>query len=89
MKLRPLFDRVLLHREALKTTSLIIPDTAKDRNAPHRGVVAAVGPTCEHNPPLKVGDRVIFGMHSGATLKVDDVETFVVAEADIIAVVEA
>ena len=88
MKLRPLFDRVLLHREEIKTTKLIIPDSAKERNAPHRGVIAAIGPTCEHDPPLKVGDRVIFGMHSGAVLKVDDVETFVVSEEDIIAVVE-
>lgn len=85
-KLRPLFDRVLLKREELKAGSIIIPETAKDRNAPSRGTVVAVGPTCEGS--VKVGDRVLFGQHAGATLKVDGVENYVVAEEDIIAVVE-
>jgi chaperonin GroES len=85
-KLRPLFDRVLLEREQLKAGSIIIPETAKDRNAPNRGLVVAVGPTCEGS--VKPGDRVLFGQHAGATLKVGGVETYVVAEADIIAVVE-
>jgi co-chaperonin GroES (HSP10) len=88
MKLRPLFDRVLIQREEIKAKSIIIPDAAKERNAPHRGVVVAIGPTCEHKPPINVGDRVVFGMHAGTTLKVEDVETYVVAEADIIAVAE-
>ena len=83
-----MFDRVLLKREELKTGSIIVPETAKDRNAPSRGVILALGPTCEHDPPLKVGDRVIFGMHAGTTLRVDGIEYYVVAEADIIAVLE-
>jgi chaperonin GroES len=85
-KLRPLFDRVLLEREQLKAGSIIIPETARDRNAPSRGLVVAVGPTC--TGAVKKGDRVLFGQHAGATLRVDGIETFVVAEEDIIAVVE-
>ena len=87
MKLRPLFDRVLLKREELKTaTGLIIPDAAKERNAPTRGVVIAIGPTC--TGAVTMGDRVLFGVHAGAPLKVDGAEVFVVAEEDIIAIVE-
>ena len=85
-KLKPLFDRVLLQREQLKAGSIIIPETAKDRNAPSRGLVLACGPTCVG--AVKVGDRVLFGQHAGATLKVDGVETYVVSEEDIIAVVQ-
>ena len=85
-KLRPLFDRVLLEREQLKAGSIIIPDTAKDRNAPNRGTVVAVGPTC--TGAVKIGDRVLVGQHAGATLKVDGIETYVVAEEDCIAVIE-
>ena len=85
-KLVPLFDRVLLEREQLKAGSIIIPDSAKDRNAPSRGTVMAVGPTC--TGAVKKGDRVLFGQHAGATLKVDGVETYVVSEEDIIAVVQ-
>lgn len=87
MKLRPLFDRVLLEREELKTGSIIIPDAAKERNAPNRGKVVAVGPTC--TGAVKVGDRALFGTFAGAPLKVDGVEVYVVAEEDVIAVIEA
>ena len=87
MKLRPLFDRVLLQREELKTGSIIIPDVAKERNAPNRGKVVAVGDGCKG--VVNVGDRVLFGAHAGALLKVDGVESYVVAEEDIIAIVEA
>lgn len=87
MKLRPLFDRVLLKREELKTaTGLIIPDAAKERNAPTRGEVVALGETCEGK--VKIGDRVLFGVHAGAPLRVDGVDNYVVAEEDIIAVIE-
>ena len=88
MNLVPLFDRVLVKREELKTGRILIPETAKDRNAPHIGIIQAVGPSCEHDPKLKVGDRVIWGQHSGATLRVDGQEFYVVAENDIIAKVE-
>ena len=86
MQLVPLFDRVLLKREELKTGSIIIPETAKDRNAPNRGVVISVGPSC--TGAVKEGDRVLFGAHAGAMLKIDGLESYVVAEEDIIAVVK-
>lgn len=86
--LTPLFDRVIVNREELKTSRILIPETAKDRNAPHVGTIEAIGPSCEHNPPLKKGDRVLWGQHSGATLRIDGREYYVVAEKDIIAKVE-
>lgn len=85
-KLRPLFDRVLLEREELKTGSIIIPDAAKERNAPNRGKVIAMGPTC--TGAVTIGDRVLFGQHAGANIKVDGIQSYVVAEEDIIAVIE-
>ena len=88
MKLRPLFDRVLIQREQLKTTGIIVPDSAKKRNAPHRGIVTAIGPSCEHDPPIKVGDRVMFGMHSGAEIDADGIETYIVAGKDLLLVIE-
>lgn len=85
-KLRPLFDRVLLKREELKAGSIIIPENAKDRNAPSRGLVLACGPSC--TGVVKPGDRVLFGQHAGATLRVDGIEVYVTAEEDLIAVVQ-
>ena len=84
--IEPLFARVLLERETLKSSSIIIPQTAEKRNAPEIGVVVAVGPHADHS--IELGQKVIFGRHAGDWIKYKDKEFYVVADEDIIGIVK-
>ena len=84
--LKPLFDKVLIERETLQTsTSIILPDDINKRNAPSRGIVVAIGPDTEQ---VEVGQKVIFGMHAGSWIKDDnDDEVYVCLDTDILCIV--
>jgi chaperonin GroES len=94
MKLKPLFDKVVLKKvEAVETTraGIILPGSAQEK--PQVSEVVAVGPGGtvdgkEVEMTLKVGDKVIVGKYSGTEVKLDGVEYNVVSQADILCVVE-
>ena len=94
MKLRPLFDKVVLKKvEAEETTKtgIILPGSAQEK--PQMSEVVAVGPGGmvdgkEVAMSLKVGDKVIVGKYSGTEVKLDGVEYTVVSQSDVLAVVE-
>ncbi len=95
MKIRPLYDRVLVKRleENNKTAGgIIIPDTAKEK--PSEGIIEAVGTgTLGENgkvTPLsvKVGDKVLFGKWSGTEIKVNGEDRLIVKESEILAIIE-
>lgn len=95
MKLRPLNSRVIVKRlDAEETTAfgLILAPSAKDK--PAQGHVVAVGSGTEQydgtrkTSDVKVGDLVLFGQHSGHTVKVDKEEFLVLVETDIVAILE-
>ena len=94
MKLRPLFDKVVLKKvEAEETTKtgIILPGSAQEK--PQMSEVVAVGPGGmvdgkEVVMSLKVGDKVIVGKYSGTEVKLDGVEYTVVSQSDVLAVVE-
>jgi chaperonin GroES len=95
MKLRPLYDRILVKRvEAEEKTSsgLIIPEAAKEK--PLEAEVIAVGSgrvTKEGKVrpmSLSVGDRVLFGKYTGDEIKLDGVEHIILREEDVLAVIE-
>src|SRR5215475_12509060 len=95
MKIRPLYDRVIVKRvtEEEKTKGgIIIPDTAKEK--PFEGKVIAVGngKVLEdgkiHAPQVKVGDRVLFGKYSGTEVKLDGEDHLIVREDEILGVIE-
>jgi len=94
MKLRPLFDKVVLKKaEAEETTKagIILPGSAQEK--PQVSVVVAVGPGGlvdgkEVTMTLSEGDKVIVGKYSGTEVKIDGVEYTVVSQSDILAVVE-
>ncbi len=84
MRIEPLFDKVILEREKLKSGSIIIPQSAEKRNAPAIGRVLAVGKGCEVLTEKMVGKRVIFGVHAGDYLTMPDgSECYIVMEGDI------
>jgi chaperonin GroES len=95
MKVRPLYDRILVRRvaEEEKTKGgIIIPDTAKEK--PSEGEVVAVGSGKVNEKgqlrPLEVkaGDRILFGKYSGNEIKVDGDELIILREDEILGVVE-
>lgn len=94
MKLRPLFDKVVLKRaEAQETTraGIILPESAKEK--PEVYEVVAVGPGGRVNGKeitmtLKVGEKVIAAKYTGTEIKLEGVEYTVIAQDDILAVVE-
>jgi chaperonin GroES len=95
MKIRPLYDRILVKRieEQSKTAGgLFIPDTAKEK--PMEAMVVAVGNgKIQDNGSLrklevKAGDKVLFSKYSGNDIKIDGTEHLILREDDILAVIE-
>jgi chaperonin GroES len=95
MKIRPLYDRILVKRieEQTKTAGgLFIPDTAKEK--PMEAMVVAVGNgKVQENGSLrklevKAGDKILFSKYSGNEIKIDGTDHLILREDDILAVLE-
>jgi len=95
MKVRPLYDRILVKRVELKEQvrgGIIIPDTAKEK--PMEATVEAVGDgKFDDNGkriPLDVkkGDHILIGKYAGTEIKVNDEEYLILREDEVLAVVE-
>ena len=95
MNLKPLGDRVVIeHVEQNEKSAggIFLPDTAKEK--PQEGIVAAVGTGRVNDDgktipmTVKVGDRVIYSKYSGSEVKIDGKEFLIVAEKDVLAVVD-
>ena len=95
-KLKPLGSRVVikpLEREEMTKSGILLPDTAKEK--PQEGKVLSVGPGDRHPDTgeriaveLKVGDKVLFQKYAGTEFKLDDEELLILAEKDVLAVIE-
>ena len=96
MKIRPLYDRIVVKRieeTADKTAGgLFIPDSAKEK--PQEGEVMAVGQGKRADDgkliPLdvKAGDRILFGKYSGSDIKLDNEEYMIMREDEVLGVLE-
>jgi chaperonin GroES len=96
MKIRPLYDRIVVKRitdEVEKTAGgLFIPDSAKEK--PQEGEVIAVGQGKRTDDgkliPLdvKAGDRILFGKYSGSDIKMDGEEFMIMREDEVLGVLE-
>ena len=90
MNVKPLSDRVLIlptPAEQKTAAGLIIPDTAKEK--PLSGKVVATGPgTAEVKMEVKVGDEVLYGKYAGTEVTIDGENYLIMAQKDILAVVE-
>ena len=96
MKIRPLYDRIVLERIKEQETSykgIIIPDSAKEK--PQEGLVIATGrgKRLEDGSltelDVKPGDRVLFGKYSGSDITVDGAEYIIMREDDILGILAA
>jgi chaperonin GroES len=94
MKLKPLFDKVVLKMtEAEETTASGIILAAASKEKPQVAQVVAVGPGGiidgkEVAMCVKVGDKVITSKYSGTEVKFGNEEYIVVKQSDILAIVE-
>lgn len=96
MKLRPLHDRVVIRRsEELKTTAggIVLPGSASEKANSGEILAVGTGRVLDNGEvralSVKVGDKVVFGPYSGSnTVKVDGEDLLVMAENEILAVIE-
>ena len=94
MKIKPLFDRIVIKQieEKLTTASgIVLPDSAKEK--PQMAEVVAVGPGGivdgkEIVMQVKVGDVVLYSKYAGNDFKIDGEELTVLRQSDVLAVVE-
>ena len=93
MKMKPLYDRVLVKRveeKEQKRGAIIIPDSAKEK--PMEGKVVAVGSGRVGKDgsrvpmEVKVGDRVLFGKYAGQEIKIDDKEHVILKEDEVLGI---
>jgi chaperonin GroES len=95
MKIRPLYDRVVVKRiedQETKIGGLFIPDSAKEK--PQEGEVVAIGKGKRLEDgkvvPLdvQVGDRILFGKYSGNDIKIDGQELLIMREDEVLGILE-
>ena len=94
MKIRPLFDRVVIKScEVEETTKSGRILTGNAREKPQMAEVIAVGPGGvvdgkDVTMSVNVGDKVIYSKYAGNEVKLDGEEYIIVRQSDILAVVE-
>ncbi len=96
MKLKPLFDKLLIEpEEANKTTKsgLVLPDSS-DKERPQMGTVVAVGSGRVNEKGevrsmfVKVGDKVLFKKYGPDEIELDQKKYLIAEEADILGILE-
>lgn len=95
MKLTPLGDKVLVERlsaDERTAGGIVLPDSAKEKPKEGRVVSVGQGKLLDNGKraefQVRTGDRVIFASYAGTEVKSDGKEYLVLAEDDILAVVE-
>jgi chaperonin GroES len=95
-RIRPLADRVVIKPSAKEEKTkggLFLPDTA-NKEKPQEGQVVAVGEgKLDDNGKrvpvaVKAGQRVLFAKYAGTEIKLDETDYLILAEKDILAIVE-
>ena len=96
MKIRPLYDRIVVKRIEEKEQmqgGLYIPDTAKEK--PQEGEVVAVGKGKRLEDgkvvalDVQEGDRILFGKYSGSEIKLDGEEYMIMREDEVLGILDA
>lgn len=95
-RIRPLSDRVVVkptEREEKTKGGIFLPDTAT-KERPQEGRVLAVGEGRRDDDgklvpmSVKVGDRVLFAKYGGTEFKIDEEEYLILAEKDIMGIIQ-
>jgi chaperonin GroES len=95
-RIRPLADRVVVkpsEPEAQTKGGIFLPDTAS-KERPMEGLILAVGEgrlddSGQRVPmPVKVGDKILYAKYGGTEYRVEEVEYLILAEKDILGVIQ-
>ncbi len=94
-KLRPLNDKVVIAKaepEEKSEGGIYLPSASQEK--PLEGIVVAVGPGTPNEKgerqalQLKEGDRVLYSKYSGTEFKTGGKELLIIAEKDVLAIIE-
>ena len=94
MKLKPLFDRVVLlplENEAETKGGILLPTAAQEKSQLAKVIAIGSGMNAEGKDvgmQVKPGDKVLYGKFTGTEVTVDEQKYVVVRQADILAVIE-
>ena len=93
MKIRPLYDRIVVKRidEKEQTRSgLFIPDSAKEKPQEAEVVAVGQGKRLEDGKivPMEVkpGDKILFGKYSGNEITLDGEDYLIMREDDVLGI---
>ncbi len=96
MKIRPLYDRIVVKRiDEHETTrsGIIIPDSAQEKPQEAEVIAAGNGKRNEdgkiHPLDVKAGDRILFGKYSGNEIKLDGEDYIIMREDEVLGVMDA
>jgi len=93
-RIRPLGDRVVVKvvKQEITAGGIVLPDTAQEK--PQMGEVIAVGPgrILDNGERAKMdvaaGNKILFAKYAGTEVKLDGDEYLLIAEKDILGIVE-
>ena len=94
MKIKPLFDRVVLKRvdtnNSKNSFGLIIPESTQEK--PLIGEILEIGEDYNNNGEkiemrVKKGDKVIFSKYAGVEIKLEQKEYIILRQSDILAII--
>ena len=94
MKIKPLFDRVVLlplENEAETKGGILLPTAAQEKSQLAKVVAVGSGMNAEGKDvgmQVKVDDKVLYGKFTGTEVSIDEQKYVVVRQADILAVIE-
>ena len=94
MKIKPLFDRVVLlpkEKETETKGGIILPTAAQEKSQMAKVVAVGEGGEIDGKKvtmQVKVGDMVLYAKYSGTEITVDDKKYVVVRQNDILAIVD-
>ncbi len=95
MKVRPLYDRLLIQRvdeEAKTKGGILIPDTAKEKPQQGRVIAAGRGRVLDdgnvRDLDVALGDRVLFERHAGTEFQLDGQQHLIIREDDVLAILK-
>ena len=94
MKIKPLFDRVVLlpiENESATKGGILLPMAAQEHSQLATVVAVGSGENLDGKQigmQVKVGDKVLYGKFSGTEITVDEVKYVVIRQPDILAVID-
>ncbi|MCI8555933.1 MAG: co-chaperone GroES [Clostridia bacterium] len=94
MKIKPLFDRVVLlpiENESETKGGILLPMAAQEKSQLATVVAVGSGENVDGKQigmQVKVGDKVLYGKFTGTEITVDEVKYVVIRQPDILAIIE-